>query len=127
MVADNPQDDPTIPDSDCLFRRVRPNQLFTEPDGSKRPTSAVFKNRELSVNIESLLVRQGRPPEDTLTGYPDVCLTSVKAGQVREHKYPIIKDCEPPNDPAHGLVLGKKTNAFANAMLRAQKWIVPPA
>jgi hypothetical protein len=126
MAGNAPQDDPTIPDNDRLFRRVRRNQLFTEGDGTKRPTSAVFKNPELSVNIESLMFQQKRPPEDTLTGYPGDCLTSVTAGQVREHEYPIVKDCEPPNDPAHGLVLGKKTNTFANAMVRAHQWIVPP-
>lgn len=126
MAGSAPQDDPTIPGYDRLFRRVRPNQLFTEADGTKRPTSAVFKNSELSVNIESLMLQQGRPPEDTLTGYPGEYLTSVTAGRVREHGYPIVKDCEPPNDPAHGLVLGKKTNAFANAMVRAHQWIVPP-
>jgi len=126
MADDTRQDDLTIPSGDRLFRRVRPNQLFTGADGSRRPTSAVFKNPELSVNIESLMIEQGRPPEDTLAGHPDDCLTSVTAGQVREHKYPIVKDCDPPNDPAHGLVLGKKTNTFANSMVRAHRWIVPP-
>jgi hypothetical protein len=27
----------------------------------------------------------------------------------------IVKDTDPPNDPAHGLVLGKKKGSFANA------------
>ena len=126
MADETRQDDPTIPDSDRLFRRVRPNQLFTEPDGSQRPTSAVFKNQELSITIESLMTEQGRPPEDTLTGFPGEYLISIIAGHVRAHGYPIVKDCEPPEDPAHGLVLGKKTHAFANAMVRAHRWIVPP-
>ena len=126
MADETRQDDPTIPSWDRLFRRVRPNQLFTEPDGFQRPTSAVFKNPELSVNIESLMADQGRSPEDTLTGFPGEYLTSIIAGQVRAHGCPIVKDCEPPNDPAHGLVLGKKTKTFANAMVRAHHWIVPP-
>src|ERR1035441_1488926 len=108
MADETRQDDPTIPSWDRLFRRVRPNQLFTEPDGSQRPTSAVFKNPELSVNIESLMVEQGRLPEDSLSGFANEYLTSIMAGQVREYHYPIVKDTDPPNDPAHGLVLGKK-------------------
>jgi hypothetical protein len=120
------QDDPTIPNHDRLFRRVRPNQMFTEPDGSRRPNSAVFKNDELSVNIESLMTHQGRQPEETLTDSPDECLTSIVAGDVRAFGYPIAKDGDPPNDPAHGLVLGKKTSKFANPMVRAHRWIVPP-
>jgi hypothetical protein len=125
-MPDDPRDDLSIPDADRLFRRVPANQLFTAADGSSRPTSAVFKNTELSVNIESLMNEQGRPPEDTLANYPRDYLTSILAGAVREYNYPIIKDTQPPNDPAHGLVLGKKTNAFANAMVRAHRWIVEP-
>ncbi|MGA2716116.1 MAG: hypothetical protein ABSG41_23705 [Bryobacteraceae bacterium] len=58
MAEDARQDDPTVLNGDRLFRRVQahPNQLFTEPDGSKRPSSAVFKVTELSVNIESVMV-----------------------------------------------------------------------
>jgi hypothetical protein len=125
-MPDDPRDDPSIPSAGRLFRRVRRNQLFAEPDGSHRPTSAVFKNTELSVNIESLMIEQGRPPEDTLKKFPADYLTSVTAGNVRAYRYPIVKDTDPPNDPAHGLVLGKKTNTFANAMVRAHQWIVAP-
>src|ERR1700680_4112186 len=82
-MADDSRDDPSIPSSDRLFRRVRSNQLFTEPDGSRRPNSAVFKNTELSVNIESLMIEQGRPPEDTLTKFSTDYLTSITAGNVR--------------------------------------------
>jgi hypothetical protein len=120
------EDDPSIPDTDRLFRRVPPNQLEPLEDGTFRPTSAVFKHAELSVNIECLMVEQGRPPEDTLTGYPGHYLTSIIAGDVRAKGHPIVKDTEPPNDPAHGLVLGKKKNSFANAMLASHCWIVSP-
>jgi hypothetical protein len=126
MLADDPRDDPEIPNADRLFRRVRPNQLFAEPDGSQRPTSAVFKNAELSVNIESLMVEQGRPPEDTLTGFPNEFLTAIIAGDVRAYNLRIVKDTAPPNDPAHRLILGRKTNAFANAKVRSHHWVVAP-
>src|SRR5260221_10839905 len=126
MDDDPRQDDPAIANDDRLFRRVRPNQLIPESDGSQRPSSAVFKVLELSVNIESLMIQQERAPEDTLTKYPGEYLTSVTAGQIRVYKHPIVKDTEPPNDPAHGLVLGKKKDSFANAMTRQHQWIVPP-
>jgi hypothetical protein len=119
-------DDRTILDDDRLFRRVPPNQVVEGADGCHRPSSAVFKTPELSVNIESLMILQGRPPEDTLTRYPGDYLTSVMAFQVREHGQGVVKATDPPNDPAHGLVLGKKTGRFANAMVRGQLWIVPP-
>jgi hypothetical protein len=80
----------------------------------------------MSVNIESLMIEQGRPPEDTLTGYPGEYLTSIIAGDVRAHGLGVVKKTQPPHDPAHGLVLGKKKDSFANAMVRSHQWIVPP-
>lgn len=121
-----PQDDLSIPDSDRLFRAVKPNLLVSEPDGTMRPSSAVFKTQEMSVNIESLMVEQGRSPEETLERFPGWLLTSIIAGDVRRFSCPIVKATAPPNDPAHGLVLGKKTGAFANAMRRSARWIVAP-
>jgi hypothetical protein len=126
MPDETEGDDHSIPDTDRLFRRVPPNQLEPLEDGSWRPSSSVFKHTRMSVNIESLMVEQGRPPEDTLTNYPDHFLTSIVARDVRAKGHPIVKDTEPPNDPAHGLVLGKKKGSFANAMLASHQWIVAP-
>lgn len=129
MAQDERVDDTSIPDTDRLFRRVvvSPNQLVRLEDGTQRPSTAVFKHLELSVNIESLMVEQRRPPEDCLTGYPDTYLTSIIAGDVRNYGYPIVKDTAPPNDPAHGLILGKKSDSFANKMAKQlSRWIVEP-
>ena len=57
---------------------------------------------------------------------PWLALLAVMCLDVRAKGHPIVKDTEPPNDPAHGLVLGKKTGSFANAMLSSHRWIVPP-
>lgn len=127
MAENEPVDDKSIPDTDRLFRRVAPNQLSPNEDGSKRPSSSVFKTDRMSVNIETLMIEQGRPPEDTLTKYPNAYLTSISVNDVRSFGcYPVVKDTQPPNDPAHGLVLGKKKGSFANKMLRNHKWIVEP-
>lgn len=125
------EDDASIPNHDRLFRRVPPNQLTRENDGSIRISSANFRHPELSVNIESLMIEQGRLPEDTLKNYPGEFLTSITAALVRGFGHAIVKDNisrpnEPPVDPAHGLVLGKKTGSFANAMVRSHSWIVSP-
>ena len=119
------EDDASILDQDRLFRRVSVNQVRWE-NGSPRPTSAVFKTTELSVNIESLLIAQSREPKDSLKNHPAEFLTAIVAGAVRCHGHPIVKDVDPPNDPAHGLVLGKKREGFANAMVRTHQWIVAP-
>ncbi len=73
------------------------------------------------------MIAPGRPPQDTLTGHPGEYLTSIVAGKVRIHAgLRIVKDFGPEHDPAHGLVLGKKRESFANAMVREHQWIVPP-
>lgn len=127
MAEDERIDDESIPNTDRLFRRVTPNQLNDNPDGTKRPSSAVFKTTELSVNIESLMIEQGRLPENGLEGYPNNYLTSIIVCDVRSFGYPIVKDTKPPEDPAHGLVLGKKSDGFAKKMAKnLSTWIVEP-
>ena len=94
MAEDARADDTTIPNTDRLFRRVRENQLVKLDDGSRRPSSAVFKDATMSVNIESLMIEQGHPPEDTLTGYPGEYLTCIIAGDVRAHGLRIVKQTD---------------------------------
>jgi hypothetical protein len=126
MTEDSRPDDVSILNTDRLLRRITRNQLRFE-NGVWRPTSAAFKALEMSVNIESLMIAQGREPEDTLVGYPNEYLTALVAGRVRSHAgLRIVKDLGPGHDPAHGLVLGKKRDSFANAMVREHQWIVEP-
>ena len=119
-------DDESIMDQDRLLRRVPPQQVIREDDGTIRPSTAAFKDEELSVNIEALMLEQKRKPEETLVGHAEFALTSVTAGDVREFEHPVVKDVEPPSDPAHGLVLGKKKDRFAKTMVRRHQWVVPP-
>jgi hypothetical protein len=126
MNTEIQQDDTSILENDRLFRRVPVNQLFREEDGSYRPSSALFAHTKMSVNIESLMIEQGRPPEDTLSGYPDNFLLSITAGSVRKFGHSIVKDTALQHDPAHGLVLGKKCGSFKKEMCRSFQWIVAP-
>lgn len=120
-------DDASILDTDRLFRRVTSNQLSQNEDGTQRPSSAVFRTAELSVNIESLMIEQGRSPEDSLKSCPNEYLTSINVSDVRSYGYPIVKDTLPPNDPAHGLVLGNKSSSFAKKMAKElSSWVVEP-
>ena len=133
MSEDLPSDDLSILDRDRLLRRVKPNQLVNESDGTTRPSSAVFRDPELSVNIESVMADQGRSPSEMLDGLAGHCLTSITPGIVREFdrnaqdSHPVVRDSDPPNDSAHALVLGKKTKSFRNAMVRGHEWVVRPS
>jgi hypothetical protein len=127
------QDDPTIRDDDRLFRAVTPQFIVREADGTLRPSSAAFTAEELSVNIASVMAAQGRPPAETLNNFPGWSLTSITPGAIRRYdaekgeSHPVVRDADPPHDPAHGLVLGRKSRGFANTMTRAHRWIVPPS
>jgi hypothetical protein len=84
-----------------------------------------FKHEELSILFYSLLQNQGRTVQDALSGYSDNSLCSITAGLARELGQLVVYDVEPPNDPAHGLVVGKKTKAVANRFAREALWVIP--
>jgi hypothetical protein len=125
IAAEQPQNDSSIVDSEVLLRRLQPDWIVPGDRDRMRISSAAFKHHELSVQFESLLKRQGRPVEDALKDYPGSSLCSITAGLARELGQGVVYDTEPPHDPAHGLVLGKKTKSVANQFAREAKWVVP--
>lgn len=124
MIA-APQNDARIIDSEVLLRRLPPLWVVAGDQGRMKISSAAFRHDELSIQFESLLGQQGRPVEDALKGYPDNLLCSITAGLAHELGQGVVYDTEPPNDPAHGLVLGKKTKSVANRFAREAKWVIP--
>ena len=74
------------------------------------------------------MIPLGRAPEKLIERHPGFALASILAGEVRVlgPEYPIVKDTEPPNDPDHGLVLGKKGKAFVKPVSRQCLWVIPP-
>ncbi len=125
MPAQPATDDLSIPNHEILYRRLPPVWLVPGESGRARISSAAFKHEELSVLIHSLLLRQRRSPSGALEGFPGQALCSVTAGNAREMALGVVYDTEPPNDPAHGLVTGKKTQAIANRLARAAVWVLP--
>ena len=125
IATPQPQNDPGIADSEVLLRRLQPDWIVPGDRERMRISSAAFKHEELSVLFESLLKRQGRPVEDALRGHPNDSLCSITAGLARKLGQRVVHDTEPPNDPAHGLVLGKKTKSAANRFAREARWVIP--
>lgn len=118
--------DPAIADHEVLLRRLLADWVVPGDRGRMRIASAAFKNFELSILFLSLMEQQGRPKEHALKGYPDSSLCSVTAGLARQLEQGVIYDTEPPRDPAHGLVIGKKRQSIANGFAREAKWEIPP-
>lgn len=106
-----------IADVDALYRRIHPLQV---KDGT--PTSAAFKDAELSVDLARLTTF-----ERSLTGYPSHGLASVTAGYARSLEQTVLHDPLETN-PAHTLVKGNKTPRIARSLARSAKWeALPPS
>jgi hypothetical protein len=117
--------EPSIADNEALLRRLQRDWIVPGNHGRMRIASAAFKHEELSILFYSLLQNQGRTVQDALSGYSDNSLCSITAGLARELGQRVVYDVEPPNDPAHGLVVGKKTKAVANRFAREVLWVIP--
>jgi len=117
--------DPTIMDVERLFRRIHPSQLVPDErtPGKRRISSGAFRNEELSIAIESTVATSGRQSPDVLRNYPDHALVAITAGKARSHNQKVARDPEP-DEPAHGVVFGKKRNC-ASALAESAEWIVP--
>lgn len=109
----------SIADEEMLARRIHPNHI--KPDGTI--SSAAFTDDELSVDRSAY-----RSTEDSLRDHPDKGLAHFQAGRVRSE--PLLRYLELKSDPdftnpAHALVLGKKTRAISRELAKCAQIIVP--
>ena len=79
----------------------------------------------MSIVLQDELENSGRKPDEVLIGHDDFALASVTAGVARENQQCVARD-PLPDEPAHGLVIGKKRKASKN-MAKAARWVIPPA
>lgn len=119
-------DDPTIGDDERLLRRIHPSWVLWQENGSPSISSAAFKDPEMSVYIESVLLASGRIPEDCLSAYKGFGLATITAGLARSLDQCVTRD-PVAGEPAHGLVLGKKRSAVATKLRDGAHWIIPPS
>ena len=118
-------DDPTISDSARLFHRVHLNYIVPGQGGEARVSSGLFKKKtELSIVIEPVLAQAGRQPDECLSSYPLCKLVALTASVCRQNQQAVARD-PTPEEPAHGVVFGKKTDAVARALSSAAEWVIP--
>ena len=120
-------DDPTIPDGERLLRRIHPSWLIWDEHEVPSISSAAFKDPELSVYLESVLIKDGRARETCVEGYTGYGLASITAGAARSLNLIVARDPQP-QEPAHGIVLGEKKRQRVAAKLRdGALWVkLPP-
>jgi hypothetical protein len=121
-VFDN---DPTIAGNERLLRRIHPQQLVPDERnaGKRRVSSGAFRDEELSIVIESTLLKSGRQPIDLLQAYERYSLVAITAAKARSHDQSVARD-PIPDEPAHGVVFGRKKKC-AGSLADSASWVVP--
>lgn len=127
-MSDLPPDDPTIGDGEDLLRRIHPTWVIEDQNiGGLRLSSAAFSDSPdgspMSIVLAMLLAEQGRAHRDALRGHPGYSLAAITAGLARELQQGVVRD-PIEVEPAHGLVVGKKTGAVKRRFAAEARWIV---
>jgi hypothetical protein len=120
------EDNASIRDDEILFRRIHLLHLVLDEDtGLARISSGAFKQREMSVNLESVLRLAGKGPGACLIGYSNQRLSSIKAGAARSCNQAICHD-PLPDELSHGLVYGNKNGRIPDRLRALAAWALPP-
>lgn len=117
------EDDATIQPDERLFRRIHPKHVVPDKDGGFRPSSAAFNDRELSVDIASILTELNRTHQSCLDGYEGYGLVSFSAETARANQQAVCRDPLPEN-PAHGIVHGDKPTRVKKQLVAQSTWLV---
>lgn len=121
---------PTIPDDAVLWRRIPVEWCVLDEDlGVRRPSSQAFQDDPqggpMSVLLAAVMQETGRGAEHALAGNEAFALAAITAGLARKCDQAVARD-PVPDEPAHAVVVGRKTNSVRRKMARAAAWIVPP-
>ncbi len=120
------EDDPSIPGDENLFRRIPGTWVDWDENGNPNISSAAFKEEELSVYLESVMARDGRPPAEAIRNYSGYGLAAITAAHARALNQRVTRDPQP-EEPAHGIVYGKKKSGGIGGKLRdGASWIITP-
>lgn len=107
-----------------LLRRVAACQCVDDSNsGGKRPSSAAFKDPELSVDAEEILIEDGKDFNFSVEGFPTHALVRFPAAEARTLGLPVLHSPIDGNR-AHTEVHGKKTQSIANKLAAAAEWVV---
>jgi hypothetical protein len=111
-----------IPRDAGLLRRIHPEQIIGRNTGLPRPSSAAFKDPNLSVDVEPLLHAAGLDWRFSLRDHPGFSLIRFSRQSALDQGLDVVP--KPLTDnPAHAVVVGKKTQGKANALRDASEWV----
>lgn len=120
------EDDPSIAGEERLFRRIHGSHVLWDEHGRATISSAAFKDEELSVALESVMIRDGRPPVDAIRNYAGYGLAAITAAHARSLSQQVSRD-PIDEEPAHGVVYGqKKRGGIAGKLRDGASWVITP-
>jgi hypothetical protein len=79
----------------------------------------------MSVVLAELVLQSARTPQHILVGYDGFSLVAISAGLVRSKQQGVMRD-PLPEEPAHALVFGNKTDSVRRTLAKGSKWIIGP-
>jgi hypothetical protein len=120
------ENDPTIPGDESLLRRIHPSQVNWDESGEPNISSAAFRDRELSVNLSSVMLETGRVPGDAIRGHAGFGLAAITAAHARSLNQAVARD-PVPDELSHGIVYGEKTHPIRRKLRDGAQWIVNPS
>ena len=121
------EDNKSIENGEKLFRRIHLLHLVLDEDtGLTRVSTGAFKQKEMSINIDSTLRQEEQESKACLIGYPGQCLVFIRAGTAREYQQAICRD-PLPGVLSHGLVYGSKNGRVPEKLRDAASWEIPTA
>ncbi len=119
-------DDASIPDDMELWRRIPPwNWVYDQQEGRYRPKSTAFDNHPSGSPMSVMIAAECSGPGEALSGHDRYALAVFTAGLARSCGQRIVRDPLPDN-PAHALVFGRKTESVRRRLARGSRWVVPP-
>lgn len=123
-------DDPSIGDALTLLRWIPPSFVVSDSNREEgfRPSSAAFRDYELSVFLTDVLAGRGETVRDVTP--EGKFMAAFTAGFARARQQGVVRSPEK-GHPAHGDVVGEKTKPrrFPPSKEFAEKaeWAVPPS
>jgi hypothetical protein len=116
-----------IPDDNHLLHRVASFHMVPNDrvPGRRRLSSGAFRLPEMSVDVEEMLNAKGLDWRFSAANDASVGLIRFTAGLARSVGQQVQHDPIPEND-AHALVLGKKTDSLQRKLRDGCHWVKKP-
>lgn len=114
-----------IPDDSRLLRRVHPEQVIWDGNEQRlRPSTAAFRDFELSVNLGSVMATHGQPASHAVRNHPRHHLVAVTARFVRDEEEQAIHPDPLEDDESHGNVVGGKPKPRRQRFALRAAWCI---